>query len=367
MTKDSTPELPSIIAAFRQQAGYCTWLGAPVVGALLEGAADDLSSGGQMQKIIPSWPGDPVADALALRFAGAIHNLVLCGQANDVATFYPSVGGGGEGGDIKQIWPKVAALIQKEKVQIKKFMTHPPQTNEVRRSSALLGGFLKIAHQTGHPFHLYEIGASAGLNLLWDQYFYQAKDNLFSWGNPESPVKISFEWSGAPPRVDAKVDVAQRAACDVKPIDLAQKEQRQKLEAYVWADQTERLTLLRAACAMALDLNVKVEKAQAAHWVEHILSQKAPQNIVRVIYHSVMWQYLSQEERAQIKTSLMQAGAAATPATPLAWLRLEPDIQASGAHIQKLYLTLWDGTKEAQTELLGYAHPHGASMDWEGN
>ena len=203
--------MKNLIDAFRLQADFCAALGGPTVAALLSEAANDIQQQGIMCEIFAEgWAGDAVADAVALRFAGAIHNLVLRGQADDVAAFYPSVGGG-EGGDIKQIWPKVAALIQKEKVQIKKFMTDPPQTNEARRSSALLGGFLEIAHQTSLPFHLYEIGASAGLNLIWDRYFYQAKDNLFSWGNPESPVKISFEWSGALPRVDVKVDVAARA------------------------------------------------------------------------------------------------------------------------------------------------------------
>ena len=40
---------------------------------------------------------DPVGSALALRFLGAVHRIVLDGRAPDLAALYPSVGGVSDG------------------------------------------------------------------------------------------------------------------------------------------------------------------------------------------------------------------------------------------------------------------------------
>ena len=56
--------------------------------------------------------------------------------------------------------------------------------------------------------------------------------------------------------------------------------------------------------------------------------------------------------------ALAGAGAAATPDTPLAWLRLEPDgIRGSAA----ILLTLWPG---GETRALGRGDYHGRFADW---
>ena len=55
-------------------------------------------------------------------------------------------------------------------------------------------GFLAVAAQTGLPLRLLEVGASAGLNLRWDRYRYEAEG--FAWGPPDSPLRIEFELSG---------------------------------------------------------------------------------------------------------------------------------------------------------------------------
>jgi hypothetical protein len=46
----------------------------------------------------------------------------------------------------------------------------PTQTNEVRRSAALIAGAKVALDHFQRPIVLSELGASAGLNLMWDHY-----------------------------------------------------------------------------------------------------------------------------------------------------------------------------------------------------
>ena len=64
------------------------------------------------------------------------------------------------------------------------------------------------------PLRLLEIGASAGLNLRWDQYWYQAGPS--EWGNPRSTIRFenAFSEGGPPFDVTARI-VELMNACDV--------------------------------------------------------------------------------------------------------------------------------------------------------
>src|SRR5438034_5449361 len=110
---------------------------------------------------------DARASALALRFMGAVHRLVLEGRAPALARHYPSAGG--EAG-LEGAWAAFRDTLEQHRDTLRALVTSPVQTNEVGRSAALLGGFLLVARETGLPLRLLELGASAGLNLRWDHY-----------------------------------------------------------------------------------------------------------------------------------------------------------------------------------------------------
>jgi hypothetical protein len=237
-------------------------------------------------------------------------------------------------------------------------MAHEPQTNEVRRSACLLPGFLSIAAETGLPLACLELGASAGLNQLWDRYRYDY-GAAGAWGDPASSLELGAAWTGPPPPLHAPLRVASRAACDRKPIDLRDPLQRRRLRAYLWPDQTERLERFDAAVAMALAAGVTVEAADAADWAR---ARAAPrQDVATVVYHSIFWQYLPAQTQADLRAAIAAHGAAATPAAPLAWLRMEP---VDGAPVPiELRLTLWPG---GQDRRLAIVQAHGATVAWEG-
>ena len=148
---------------FRAQAAACARLGSPFTAALLEFVAERLDERRPVGRALLGWPGDPKADAVALRLAGSLHALVLAGTAPSLAAVYP---GGAHADDPTALGCAVNGALEAHADFILRFVERPPQTNEVGRSAMLLGGFLTVAAETGLPLRLREIGASAGLNLL---------------------------------------------------------------------------------------------------------------------------------------------------------------------------------------------------------
>ncbi len=295
-----------------------------------------------------------VTDAIAIRWLGAAHDLVLSGEAPDLTAAYPAPG---RPGNPDAAWAEVRAAMIAGSERFAAFMSHEPQTNEVRRSAALLPGFLAVAAETGLPLRVFEVGASAGLNQLWDRFRYDYGDGG-AWGDPASPVLIDAAWGGAPAML-GEATVIARAACDRKPVDIRDPLARRRLKAYIWADQFDRLARLEAAIALALEADVQVEACDAVVWTT---ARAAPApGAATVIYHSIFWQYMPPESQTALAAAIAAHGAAATAAAPFAWLRMEPP--PSNLAKVDLRLTLWPGGEE---RLLAHVHPHGARIDWGG-
>lgn len=268
----------AVLAAFNKQIGWCDSLGAPFTARLLTLLAEDIARGGPAAGMVAAWTGDPVADALPLRLAGAFHAFVLTGAEPDLAACYPP----GDDGDPGRLRAAVSAALARR------------------------GGFLHIAGSTRLPLRLLEIGSSAGLNLIWDRYHYRLGDGR--WGDPASPVRLEPEWEGPLPPLGTLLDVAERAGCDVVPVDLGRREDRLRLRGYVWADQPERLARIDAAVAVARQVGVVVERADAGAWVRDRLAAPTPGQAT-VLFHSIMWQYMPGATQAAVRDAIDQAGA----------------------------------------------------------
>jgi hypothetical protein len=228
-----------------------------------------------------------------------------------------------------------------------------PQTNEVGRSAVLMSGLLVVAKLFGRPVELLELGASAGLNLILDRYAYDLGG--VSAGDPASPLRLRPEWAGPPPP-EAPVEVVRRRGVDLNPLDA--RSDGDRLLAYVWPDQARRLAQLEAALALAAADPPEVEPGDAADWIEARLAEPREAGAARVVLHSIALQYFAEPAKARIGAALERAGAAATVASPLAWLRYEHD---SGDERITLRLRTWPGGEE---RLLAHCHPHGSSIEW---
>ena len=354
-----TTDLTAFSEACRFQARLCDGFGSPFSAVVLDIVAADVERGGAFARVAAAWAGVDgtriIADAAPLRALGGLHYLALSGAAPTLAALYPPSTRHADAASLAKAIPQVAA----ESLEfLTDFVLSPPQTNEVSRSKALVGGFLTVAAETGLPLRCLEIGSSAGLNQNWSRYRYDLGD--WRWGDPASTVRLAGGWTGAAPPRPQGVVVAERLGCDQSPIDLRDSDQSLRLQAYVWPDQAERLANLRAAIRLAVASPPRIEPIDAAVWAR---THAAPRpGVATVLFHSVVWQYLSAEVKQSLTATIEAAGATANVGQPFAWLRMEPS-PTHPAGMMEVRLTLWPGGAE---RILALAHPHGATVEWRG-
>ena len=296
---------------------------------------------------------DARASALALRFMGAAHRLVLEGRAPALARHYPSAGG--EAG-LEGAWTAFRDTLEQYRDTLRALVTSPVQTNEVGRSAALLGGFLLVARETALPLRLLELGASAGLLLRWDHYRYEQGDR--GWGDRASPVRLLEVFPDGFPPGGRRCRVIERGGCDPLPLDPSSPDGQLTLLSYLWADQRERIALLRGALEVARRVPAAVDASGAPAWLAARLTTPAP-GVASVVFHSIVMQYLSAADRRRVASLLAEAGGRATGRAPLAWLRMEP-----GGEQAEVRLTLWPGGSE---RLIASAGFHGRPVRWLGS
>lgn len=350
--------MTSVLEEFRLQSRFCGEFGSPFTRDLLAAAADDIEAGGVCARLTAGWPGNPRADAVSLRLAGALHAAALTGRDPRLAVEYP---GANPNWSMDRVWPVARDFLIREEAWVRDFMKSPPQTNETGRSTALVCGFLWLAERSPQPFHMLELGASAGLNLNWDRFAFAHPP----WGRaglngPAIPTRIEGR---APAWRDITVD--SRAACDQYPVDPSNPDDRLRLQSYIWADQVARMERLNAALELAHRSGLKVEKADAAEWVRRKLAGVLPLGTT-VIYHSVFFQYPPREIREAIVAAIEEAGTRATADRQLAWVRFEPEAVVGGPRGSTRYVLnviAWDQTGRHEATLAN-VDPHGRSMLW---
>lgn len=330
-------------------------MGSPFYAVLERLLADDIDAGGPTWDLLEPHAAAPLDDAYSLRLLGGIHRMVLAGEAPSLERHYPSTGGDG---DAEAAWPAVRSLLARRPRPVLAALAKPPQTNEVGRSVALVGAFLVVSAETGVPLRLLEIGASAGLNLRADRYRYEQDGQ--AWGDPASPVRFAEPWVGGRPPLEAGAVVACRRGCDREPADATTADGRLSVLSYLWPGQEERFAITRAALDVAGTMPVRIDREDAVTWLPARLAKPA-EGQATVVFHSVVWQYLSGPTRRAVVGALEEAGARASAHAPLAWARLEPNAQHYFP--AELRLTMWPGGRE---RLLATAGFHLGSVTWTG-
>lgn len=334
--------------ALRAQAENNASLASPFTARLLRLLGERLTPGTPLTDRLIGWPGDigPSGDSVPLRLLGGLHALVLSKRAPGLAACFPPHP---EPGD-EALWRASEEAMRTQEPFLLRWLDSPPQTNEVRRAGVLIAAGHLLTACYGLPIVLSELGASGGLNLMWDRYALSIAGQTY--GPPDSPLRLTPDWQGAPPPV-ARPQVSDRRGVDLNPLDAHNEADALRLMAYLWADQPERLARTRVAMALA---DAQVDRGDAASWLAQRLSRPRP-GALHMVFHTIAWQYFPPETQAGCDAALSEAGARASASAPLAHLSMEAD----GGHGAALVLQCWPGgTREA----LGRADFHGRWVDW---
>lgn len=349
--------LEDFTAALDWQARHAEENGAPATARVIRALAGVRASDTATGRRIANWPGLTLKDAMPLRIAGGFHHLLLTGADDRLAEVYS-----GAITDQAAVDALVLDLTQRFDARLLPWLDGPPQTNEAGRAASIMAGLLWLAQRVRVPrFDLFELGASAGVNTMIDRYFFRLGDTEV--GPSSSPMRIVPEWRGAsPPPPPAGFAIPSVKGCDIAPINLADPEAALRLKAYVWPDAGERMARIDAAIALASASPPDLVAADAGDFAAAMLERPAVAGTARVMFHSIMWQYMPAATQAHITAAFEAEGAAATPDAPLGWIALETD-PATFRH--ELRVRLWDGVAHRGEEhLLSHAHPHGAWVEW---
>jgi hypothetical protein len=250
-------------------------------------------------------------------------------------------------------------LLSTQADDVREWLDRPPQTNEVGRAAALMGGLLQLGLPLQHPVRLFEIGSSAGLNLLADRFTYVDAAGT-TYGDPGAGVVLPGAWAGRVLGFRPELRVVERVGSDLLPVDPTTTEGRLTLTAYVWPDQAERLERLRAALDLAQREPVTVRRQDALSFVDSV---ELRDGFTTVLWHSVMWQYLDPAEQRAVTERVERLGGAATTGAPFAHLFLEPVRRTPEAeHEFLVMLESWPG---ADRRVLGSSVGHGLPTTWE--
>ena len=271
--------------------------------------------------------GDPVAAGIGgtpLQLLAGLHYLVLGGEAS---------------------WDDLDLEANAE--FLRGFVReHGVQTNEVQRSWVLLPLFL---HAVGSAdVHVVELGASAGLNLVWDRRRYRYAAG--AWGPPDGELTLTGEERRAVPAalLAERPRVLSRLGIDLDPVDVRTDEGARLLRSFVWAGQDERLA--------RLDRAIEALRADPPAIVDGDVADVLPGVLDRLdglvlVFQTAVFHTLSQEARAAVREALEAHDTVFVSAG-----KPREDMRTWGMRIYR---------PGGRREFVGHADYHGAWLDYD--
>src|SRR5260370_17991498 len=120
------------------------------------------------------------------------------------------------------------------------------QTNEPARCATLLPALAALPG----PLALIEVGASAGLTLLFDRYSYDYDGHRIAGCDPDAPT-LRCAVRGPVPLPARVPDIAWRAGLDLNPLDVTCEDDVRCLSCLVWPGERDPQDRLAAPNAPA--------------------------------------------------------------------------------------------------------------------
>lgn len=242
--------------------------------------------------------------------------------------------------------------------------SHRTQTNEVRRGLAIHPASQVIHCRTeGMPLVWIEVGCSAGLNLIWDQYgyHYTGEDGQECFaGRKDSALLLSAQVKGniQPPVSNAAPKILQRIGIDLNPLNLESEDDLQWLEALIWPEHHGRLASLRKAVSIARKFQLDLRRGDAFSLLPEITTEISA-DCAPVFFHSYVTQQLTAKERTLLPRLIMHISQPFRHAFHL-WHE-----RGKSSPFPELVLRQLHFGKLARETLLAHVEAHVRWLEWQ--
>ena len=367
-------ELP-LADHFRGLAATVERDGGVIYPAICRGVADD-------PRVLSLLDGTPLPQRRPLLLLAAAHFLLLSGVDHPLAAYYDTVAAvrgtpfDSSATDVSTVF---TAFCEEHRRELERVIaTHTTQTNEVGRCSALLPGLCHIAarYEPKVPLSLLDLGTSAGLNLLFDDYAYTyrsaTEDAVRTAGTVGSGVSIECsardDLRSLP---DLRLPtMGERVGLDLSPLDPFSDDAVLWLLACQWPDNPSRFGRLRGALSnvRSSDNPPRLEQGDMVTDLPRVAASIAGTSPL-VVFHSWVAAYLDEEQQRTLAAEVNALGATRpvhhlycetpfetpglpTPPSPVP--REGPDLATALVHIGP----------SGEPERLADTHPHGYWIRW---
>lgn len=196
------------------------------------------------------------------------------------------------------------ALVSRRPAELAAVMlARRTQTNEPARCATLLPALAQLPP----PLALIEVGASAGLTLLFDRYSYDYAGHRIAGLDPQAPV-LRCEPRGPVPLPAQVPAITWRAGLDLSPLDVTSDDDVRWLSCLVWPGEGDRPERLAAAIASARRDPPAVHRGDLLTDLPALAAQ-APADATLVVYHSAVLAYVAPAGRQRFADLVRGLGA----------------------------------------------------------
>ncbi|HEY2309212.1 MAG TPA: DUF2332 domain-containing protein [Streptosporangiaceae bacterium] len=248
--------------------------------------------------------------------------------------------------------PPLRDLVSGSRAELTEvILSHRTQTNEPARCATLLPALAQLPQ----PLALIEVGASAGLTLLVDQYSYDYAGHRLAGRDPQAPT-LHCEPRGPVPLPAELPEVAWRAGLDLHPLDVNDADDVRWLSCLVWPGEGDREERLARAVASARRDPPTVHRGDLLTDLPALAAQ-APAGTTLVVYHTSVLTYVAPGERWRFFTAVADLGAV--------WLSNEGPGTVPGIASTALEVSASVLIRDGRTPL-AHTDPHGTWLRWLG-
>ncbi len=245
---------------------------------------------------------------------------------------------------------RLRALVRHNSAELSEvMMTRRTQTNEPGRCATLLPALAQLPP----PLALIEVGASAGLTLLFDRYSYDYAGHQIAGQDSQAPTLRCMP-RGPVPLPDRLPAITWRAGLDLSPLDVTSDDDVRWLLCLVWPGEGDREQRLAAAIAAARRDPPVVHRGDLLTDLP-ALAARAPAEATLVVFHSAVLAYVAPADRQRFARTVRGLRAV--------WLSNEGPAILPGIPVPAYQGAPFVLSRDGQTPL-AFTDSHGTWLHW---